>query len=224
MCHAAEPSYEGIYHAPKGVMLETDAAIAEHAREIYLQAGRSHAMPPGNVTADHAGGARADRGVVRGSAAVGWRETTPARPHAHLPALARQRRRPRRLSLRGGRRRCCSRDGRIAAAGAYADVSRQGRRRREKDRPPAASAPARLHRRACAFPADAGDRLLRRGTARLAEQIHLSGGDASFVNAQHGRRIARLFLDEMVRHGTTTVAAYCSVHKESARGVFRRGA
>ena len=51
MCHAAEPSYEGVYQAPKGVMLDTDAAIAEHAREIYLQAGRSHAMPPGNVTA-----------------------------------------------------------------------------------------------------------------------------------------------------------------------------
>ena len=50
MCHAAEPSYEGIYHAPKGVVLDTDAAIANHAREIYLQAGRSHAMPPGNVT------------------------------------------------------------------------------------------------------------------------------------------------------------------------------
>jgi uncharacterized membrane protein len=50
MCHAQEPSYEGIYHAPKGVMLDTDAGIAEHAREIYLQAGRSHAMPPGNVT------------------------------------------------------------------------------------------------------------------------------------------------------------------------------
>jgi uncharacterized membrane protein len=32
------------------VMLDTDAGIAEHAREIYLQAGRSHAMPPGNVT------------------------------------------------------------------------------------------------------------------------------------------------------------------------------
>ena len=28
----------------------SDAAIAENAREIYLQAGRSHAMPPGNVT------------------------------------------------------------------------------------------------------------------------------------------------------------------------------
>ena len=50
MCHAAEPSYEGIYHAPKGVMLDNDAGIAEHAREIYLQAGRSHAMPPANVT------------------------------------------------------------------------------------------------------------------------------------------------------------------------------
>jgi uncharacterized membrane protein len=50
MCHAAEPVYEGIYHAPKGVVLETDATIAAHAREIYLQAGRSHAMPPGNVT------------------------------------------------------------------------------------------------------------------------------------------------------------------------------
>ena len=50
MCHAAEPSYEGIYHAPKGVILETDGTIAEHAKEIYLQAGRSHAMPPGNVT------------------------------------------------------------------------------------------------------------------------------------------------------------------------------
>ena len=51
MCHAAEPSYEGIYHAPNGVMLDNDAVIAAHAREIYLQAGRSHAMPPANVTA-----------------------------------------------------------------------------------------------------------------------------------------------------------------------------
>jgi uncharacterized membrane protein len=51
MCHAAEPNYEGIYLAPKGVMLDSDAGIAEHGREIYLQAGRSHAMPPGNVTA-----------------------------------------------------------------------------------------------------------------------------------------------------------------------------
>ncbi len=50
MCHAVEPSYEGIHAAPKNVVLESDAEIANHAREIYLQAGRSHAMPPGNVT------------------------------------------------------------------------------------------------------------------------------------------------------------------------------
>ncbi len=35
---------------PKAVILESDAEIAAHAREIYIQAGRSHAMPPGNVT------------------------------------------------------------------------------------------------------------------------------------------------------------------------------
>ena len=44
--------------------------------------------------------------------------------------------------------------------------------------------------------------------------------ETQFFNPQHGRRIARLFLDEMVRHGTTTVAAYCSVHKESAEAFF----
>ena len=50
MCHAAEPAWEGVAFAPKGVLLDSDASIAAHAREIYLQAGRSHAMPPGNVT------------------------------------------------------------------------------------------------------------------------------------------------------------------------------
>jgi len=46
-----EAAFEGIHRAPKGVMLDTDVSIAEHGREIYLQAGRSHAMPPANVTA-----------------------------------------------------------------------------------------------------------------------------------------------------------------------------
>ncbi|MBO6901581.1 MAG: urate hydroxylase PuuD [Rhizobiaceae bacterium] len=50
MCHAAEPSWDGIYHAPKDVRFDTEAEIAERAREIYLQAGVSHAMPPGNVS------------------------------------------------------------------------------------------------------------------------------------------------------------------------------
>ena len=51
MCHAAEPVWEGVRFTPKDVALETDAQIAERAREIYLQSGRSHAMPPGNLTA-----------------------------------------------------------------------------------------------------------------------------------------------------------------------------
>lgn len=50
MCHAAEPVWDGVNFTPKSVKLETDEEIAAHAREIYLQAGRSHAMPPGNVT------------------------------------------------------------------------------------------------------------------------------------------------------------------------------
>ena len=50
MCHANEPAWDGIITAPKGVKLETDAQIARHAREIYLQAGRTTAMPPANVS------------------------------------------------------------------------------------------------------------------------------------------------------------------------------
>ena len=50
MCHAAEPGWEGILIPPKGVKLETEAQVAAHAREIYLQSGVSHAMPPANVS------------------------------------------------------------------------------------------------------------------------------------------------------------------------------
>lgn len=50
MCHAAEPSWEGMYWPPKGVMLETPAQIAAEARRIYLQAGVTHAMPPANLS------------------------------------------------------------------------------------------------------------------------------------------------------------------------------
>jgi len=50
MCHASEPLWEGMATAPKGMKLETPEQIATNAHEIYLQAGRSRAMPPGNVT------------------------------------------------------------------------------------------------------------------------------------------------------------------------------
>lgn len=50
MCHAAEPGQEGIAEAPKNVILDNDVAIANHAEQIAMQAGYSHAMPPGNLT------------------------------------------------------------------------------------------------------------------------------------------------------------------------------
>ncbi len=50
MCHAREPVWDGIRWAPKGVLLETPSDIARHAREIYLQAGASVAMPPANLS------------------------------------------------------------------------------------------------------------------------------------------------------------------------------
>jgi uncharacterized membrane protein len=50
MCHTAEPVYEGVLQAPKNVHLDSDAAIANHAIEVAMQSGFSHAMPPGNVT------------------------------------------------------------------------------------------------------------------------------------------------------------------------------
>jgi len=50
MCHAREPFWEGIRQAPKGVLLETSNDIARQARQIYLQAGVSRAMPPANLT------------------------------------------------------------------------------------------------------------------------------------------------------------------------------
>jgi uncharacterized membrane protein len=49
-CHAAEPVWDGINFAPKGVILETPEQVALNARAIYLQAGLSHAMPPGNLS------------------------------------------------------------------------------------------------------------------------------------------------------------------------------
>jgi uncharacterized membrane protein len=50
MCHAREPLWAGLGVAPKGVLLEHDGDIARQARAIELQAVRSRAMPPGNVT------------------------------------------------------------------------------------------------------------------------------------------------------------------------------
>lgn len=50
MCHAREPVYEGIHHAPNGLFLETPSDIARAARQVYVQSGLTDAMPPANVS------------------------------------------------------------------------------------------------------------------------------------------------------------------------------
>ncbi|KKX30226.1 guanine deaminase [Rhizobium sp. LC145] len=51
--------------------------------------------------------------------------------------------------------------------------------------------------------------------------------ECRFVESAHAARIASHFYDELIRHGTTTAAAYCTVHKSSADAFFaealRRG-
>jgi uncharacterized membrane protein len=50
MCHAAEPAWEGIAIAPKGVRLDTPEEIRRHAEVIRIQSVLTHAMPPNNIT------------------------------------------------------------------------------------------------------------------------------------------------------------------------------
>lgn len=50
MCHNVEPFWDGVVSPPKDVVLTSETEILQHARAIYIQAGRSKAMPPGNVS------------------------------------------------------------------------------------------------------------------------------------------------------------------------------
>jgi guanine deaminase len=110
-------------------------------------------------------------------------------------------------------------DGRIVASGAYTQVEKQaGEGAKKIDHRPHLLLPgfidAHVHFPQMQVIASYGAELLDwLNTYTFPEET-------KFANAQHGRRIARLFLDEMVRHGTTTVAAYCSVHKASAEAFF----
>ncbi|SFZ83161.1 guanine deaminase [Devosia enhydra] len=45
-----------------------------------------------------------------------------------------------------------------------------------------------------------------------------------FADPAHAERIAGRFLDELVRHGTTTAAAYCTVHPQSVDAFFAAAA
>ena len=44
--------------------------------------------------------------------------------------------------------------------------------------------------------------------------------ESEFGDKAHAARIARCFVDELLRHGTTTAAVYCTVHPQSAEALF----
>jgi len=46
--------------------------------------------------------------------------------------------------------------------------------------------------------------------------------ERAFADPDHARRIASLFLDTLLRHGTTTAAVYPTVHKQSADAFFEQ--
>ncbi len=48
--------------------------------------------------------------------------------------------------------------------------------------------------------------------------------ETKFIDPDHSARIATQYFDEMLRHGTTTPVAYCSVHKTSAEAYFNAAA
>jgi uncharacterized membrane protein len=50
MCHMSEPVWPGVHGPPKGVLLDSPENIRLHAHLIEIQAVRSSAMPPGNIT------------------------------------------------------------------------------------------------------------------------------------------------------------------------------
>jgi len=50
MCHGAEPAWQGIITAPRGVRLDDPEQIQRYSRLIGRNAAWSSAMPPGNVT------------------------------------------------------------------------------------------------------------------------------------------------------------------------------
>jgi len=48
--------------------------------------------------------------------------------------------------------------------------------------------------------------------------------EQKFSDAAHSQRIASIFVDELIRHGTTTAVSFCTVHIQSAQAYFAEAA
>jgi guanine deaminase len=110
-------------------------------------------------------------------------------------------------------------DGRIAAAGSFAEVAAQaGPDALVIDHRPHLIVPGFIDAHAH-FPQM---QVIASWGAELLDWLndYTFPEETRFSDPAHCRRIARLYLDEMVRNGTTTAATYCSVHKASAQALF----
>jgi guanine deaminase len=111
------------------------------------------------------------------------------------------------------------RDGKIAAAGDYAAVKAEAANEVEEiDHRPHLILPGfidcHMH-----FPQM---QVIASYAADLLEWLntYTFPEECRFVESDHAVRIATHFYDELLRHGTTTAVAYCSVHKTSADAYF----
>ncbi|WP_288425778.1 guanine deaminase [uncultured Agrobacterium sp.] len=110
-------------------------------------------------------------------------------------------------------------EGKIAAIGDYADIKTQAPEGiEEKDHRPHLIVPGlidmHLH-----FPQM---QVIGSYAANLLEWLntYTFPEECRFVESAHAQRIATHFYDELIRHGTTSAVAYCSVHKTSADAFF----
>ncbi|QGG91337.1 guanine deaminase [Agrobacterium sp. MA01] len=111
------------------------------------------------------------------------------------------------------------RDGKIASAGAYADVKpKAGADATEIDHRPHLILPGLIDCHVH-FPQM---QVIASYAANLLEWLdtYTFPEECRFVETAHAERIATHFFDEFLRQGTTTAVAYCSVHKASADAFF----
>lgn len=111
------------------------------------------------------------------------------------------------------------RDGKIAAAGAYAEVKPKANAgTAEIDHRPNLILPGLIDCHVH-FPQM---QVIASYAADLLEWLntYTFPEECRFVEAAHAQRIATQFFDEFLRQGTTTAVAYCSVHKASADAFF----
>ncbi|WP_297769019.1 guanine deaminase [uncultured Roseovarius sp.] len=113
-------------------------------------------------------------------------------------------------------------DGRILASGAFDTVAAQGVAAEVIDHRPhlmmAGFIDTHIHFPQVQVIASWGAQLLDwLNTYTFPEEMR-------YADAGHSGRMAERFFDQLIAHGTTTAAAYCSVHKTSAEAYFTEAA